>query len=164
MQVLGFRDTRYVEKIAGGARGMLVHTKEEVRKAGGTLDYKEWQLKKNSGMKQFQYLADAVALVERPEHVKDDRTVFVFDVNGKQYALALWSMKGTAYTRAAKTVFFTARRITYLREGGYPSWLFNVSSTLSNDYENPTWVPVCVPKCKTPPELLEVAAGILSAA
>lgn len=162
MVVLGFRPTRFVEKVDGGGRGMLVNSPEEVSAAGGTLDYKEWQLKKPSGMKYFQYLADAVVLVERPKQIENDGTVFIYDVEGKQYALALWSMKGTAYTKAAKTVFFTQRSIGYLRQGGYPSYKFSVSTKLSHDYTNPTWIPVCVPQGKTSPALLEVVAGILS--
>jgi hypothetical protein len=46
--VLGFRPTRFVEKVDGGGRGIICNTEDQVRSCGGTLDYKEWELKKAS--------------------------------------------------------------------------------------------------------------------
>ena len=126
--VLGFRPTRFCEKVEGGARGLIVSSEEQVRAAGGTLDYNEWKLKKAQGMKRFETLADAVVLIERPESAKDDDTVFIFPADGKKYALALWGMRGTSYTHAAKKVFFTQRATGCLRIGGYPSFAFSVSA------------------------------------
>lgn len=162
LTVLGFRPTRYVEKIEGGERGLLLDTEQQVRAAGGTLDYKEWILKKNDGMKRFEYLADAVVVIERPDHVADDDTVFVYPVEGKKLALALWSMKGTAYTAAAKRVFFTARSMGCLRNG-YPTYNFFVSTRKETGHGNTWFVPVCLPKAKTSLEFLAFAAGILNA-
>lgn len=161
LTVLGFRPTRYVEKIAGGERGLLLDTEQQVRAAGGTLDYKEYMLKKDAGIKRFEYLADAVCLIERPDHVNDDDTVFVYPVEGKKLALALWSMKGTAYTAAAKRVFFTARSMGCLR-AGYPTYNFLVSTRKETGHGNTWFVPVCLPKAKTSPEFLAFAAGILN--
>ena len=39
--IIGWRPTRFVEKIQGGDRGMIVNSEDEVRAAGGTLDYNE---------------------------------------------------------------------------------------------------------------------------
>lgn len=162
LTVLGFRPTRYVEKIEGGERGLLLDSEKQVREAGGTVDYKEWMLKKKDGMKRFEYLADAVVVIERPDHVADDDTVFVYPVEGKKLALALWSMKGTAYTAAAKRVFFTARSMGCLRNG-YPTYNFLVSTRKETGHGNTWFVPVCLPKAKTSPEFLAFAAGILNA-
>lgn len=164
MIVLGFRPTRFVEKVAGGARGQIVNSEEDVPRAGGTLDYKEWDMKKASGMKLFQPLADALVVVERPAHVADDGTVFIYEVEGRKYALALWSMKGTIYTEGAKRVFFTARAVGCLQQGGYPSYLFSVS-VIEKPYQNgnKAWVPVCIPIAKTSPEQLKFVRGILGA-
>ena len=162
--VLGFRDTRYCEKVEGGARGLIVNTPAEVAASGGTLDWKEWNLKKGSGMKRFEPLADALVLIERPVDVKDDDTVFIFPADGKKYAVALWGMRGVSYTAAAKGVFFTQRSIGCLR-GGYPTMSWSVSTFLKPFQGGKSaWVPVCVPRGKSSPELLELAKQILTGA
>jgi hypothetical protein len=160
--VLGFHPTRYAEKVVGGARGIIVNSEDAVRAAGGTLDYNEWKLKASSGMKRFEYLAEAVVAVERPECCADDDTVFVYSVDGKKYALAIWGLKGTAYTAAAKRVFFTARSMGCLQKGGYPSWSYSVSTRAETREQNTYAVPVCLPCCKSTPAFLEFANSILN--
>jgi hypothetical protein len=161
--VLGFRPTRYSEKTTGGARGIIVNTEAEVRAQGGTLDYAEWKLKVASGMKRFEPLADAFIAIERPESFPDDDTVFGYDVDGKKVALALWAMKGTAYTAAAKRVFFTGRSMGILR-GGYPTWAFSFATREeSYDTGNKAWVPVCLPARKQTPIFLDFVRSVLTA-
>jgi hypothetical protein len=162
--VMGFRPTRYSEKVVGGASGMIVNTEDEVRAAGGTLDYKEWKLKEKDGMKRFEPLADALVAVERPAHVADDDTVFTYTKDGKKWALCLWGMKGTAYTHAAKKVFFTARSCGCLT-AGYPTRMFAVSTRLEPIMNSPNkvWVPVCIPQGKTSEEMLAFVAGVINA-
>lgn len=162
--VVGFRPTRFVEKVVGSAdRGQIVKTEREVALAGGTLDWTEWKLKKETGMKLFQPLADAFLVIERPEFLKDDNTNFTYEVDGKNYALALWAMKGTAYTAAAKRVFFTSRRIGILREGGYPSWRYTLA-TREDPFPggNKAWVPICLPKEKNSEAFLAFIKDVLS--
>jgi hypothetical protein len=160
--VLGFRPTRFVEKVEGGARGLIVNSEDEVRRNGGTLDYQEWKLKKASGMKRFEALADAVVLIERPEQIKDDGTVFVFDCEGKKYAFAMFALKGTLYTAAAKKVFFTHRSIGCLREGGYPSFHYYLTTKLENwPGGNSSWIPICVSGTKSSPAFLDFVAGLI---
>lgn len=160
--VFGFRPTRFSEKVAGGARGLIVNTEDEVRASGGTLDYAEWNMKKASGMKRFEPLADALVAIERPTDCADDDTVFVYDVDGKKYALALWAMKGTSYTAAAKKVFFTARLCGCLRKGGYPSWQYALTTReQAYDTGNKAWVPVCIPTAKTSEPFLEFVRSII---
>lgn len=173
--VLGFRDTRFVEKIPGGGRGMIVNTEEDVRKAGGTLDYNEWKLKSKDGMKRFEYLADAVIVIRRPtdqvqvdgktrDRIPDNDSAFIFEVEGHKYCLALWGMKGSVYTAAAKRVFFTQRQMGCLRKGGYPSWNYTVT-TYEAPFQNgqKSWVPKCE-ACEqnTPAFINWVATEILS--
>jgi hypothetical protein len=163
---MGFRPTRYVEKVTGGARGLIVNTEDEVRAAGGTLDYKEWNLKKASGMKRFEVLAEALVAIERPEHVADDETVFVYPVTDgdktRKFALALWAMKGTAYTAAAKRVFFTNRAVGCLRKG-YPTRSFQLSTRFESfDNGNGAWVPVALPGAESTPGFMEFARAILN--
>lgn len=159
--VLGFRPTRFCEKVEGGGRGIIVTSEDQVRANGGTLDYQEWKLKKAQGMKRFEPMADALVLIERPPITKDDDTVFIFPAGGKKYAVALWAMRGVSYTAAAKKVFFTQRSIGTLR-GGYPTYGFNVTSRMDTyTGGNTAWVPVCVVKEKSSPEFLELARAII---
>lgn len=164
LTVLGFRPTRYAEKIAGGARGLVVDTEEAVRFNGGTLDYKEWELKKAAGMKRFEPLVDAMVAIEKPADLDDHGTLFSFPAGGKQYAIALWGMKGTAYTAAAKRVFFTQRAMGCLRAGGYPSYSFAVTTRLEQyPGGNSAWIPIVVPHEKNTEAFLVFARNILEA-
>lgn len=161
--VLGFRPTRFVEKVIGGARGLIVDTEDAVRANGGTLDFNEAKLKAKDGMKLFQPLADAVIALKRPSICADDGTVFVYPIEGHKYALGLWSMKGTAYTAAAKRVFFTNRAVGCLR-GGYPTR--HVALTTKEESfqgtTNKAWVPICLLTKETSPEFLAFVASVLS--
>lgn len=159
--VLGFRPTRFAEKVSGGIRGMIVDTEDAVRANGGTLDYSEWKLKAAVGMKRFEYLAEALIAIERPETLADDDTVFGYAVDGKKYTLAIWGLKGTAYTAAAKRVFFTARAMGCLRTG-YPSYSYNVSTRVEKRENNTYAVPVCLPNAKSTPAFLEFVGTILN--
>src|ERR1035437_5938212 len=162
--VVGFRPTRFVEKIVGSAdRGQIVKTERDVALAGGTLDWAEWKLKKETGMKLFQPLADAFLVIERPEALADNNTDFTYQIDGKAYALALWAMQGTAYTAAAKRVFFTSRRIGLLRDGGYPSWCYTLA-TREDSFPggNKAWTPVCIPKGKNTHAFLDFIKDVLS--
>lgn len=159
---LEFRPTRYAEKVAGGGRGMLVNTEAEVRAAGGTLDWSEHQLKAASGMKRFEELEEGLFLIERPEHVADDDGTFVYAVEGKKYALALWALKSTSRTAACKKVFFREKVMGVLR-GGYPTHSFSLATRLETfkGSTNTAQVPVLLPLHKTSAELLEFSRSVL---
>lgn len=161
MCVLGFRPTRFVEKVKGGGRGLIVDTEQAVRDNGGTLDYNEHKLKEAYGMKRFEQLAEAFVAIRRPEICADDDTVFVYTVGAHKYALALWGMKGTAYTAAAKKVFFTARGIGCLKQG-YPTYHYNVSTRLETyPGGNAAWIPVCLVGEKSNSDFITFAREIL---
>lgn len=159
--VVGFRKTRFVEKTVGGVRGMIVDTEEAVLANSGTTNYKEWELKKAAGMKLFQPLADALVAIQRPDICADDDTVFVYEVEGAKYTLAMWGMKGTAYT-AAKKYFFTPRRMGCLRDGYYTR-RFSLT-TREDQYGggNRAWVPVAVVGDKTTPAFLDFVRSALA--
>ena len=160
---LGFRPTRFAEYVKGGGKGMIVNTEAEVRANGGTTDYNEHALKAASGMKKFDPLAEAFMAIERPEWMADDGTVFCYPCNGKQYALALWAMKRTSYTAAAKGVFFTKRAMGCLREGGYPSYSFKLSTRWKPFGEsNGAWIPVLIEPAKQPVEFLAWVTSVLN--
>ena len=160
--VLGFRPTRFAEKVQGG-RGVIVNTEDEVRSQGGTTDYNEAKLKAASGMRLFEPLADAAILIRRPDTIADDDTIFTFEIGEHKYALGMWAMKGTSYTNAAKAVFFTARRTGCLRKAGYPSYSFNLSTRLKPFQNgNSCWIPVCVPHSRNTDEFMSFVADLLN--
>jgi hypothetical protein len=153
--ILGFKENRYVEKVAGGARGLICKTEQEVRAAGGTLEWAEWNLKKASGMKRFEVLADALVLIQRPESCKpadggEDPT-FVYEVEGNCYTLAFWALRGVTYTAAGKRVLFPARKTGCLKKDWFHwSWAM---STREETYPNgnKAWIPILLPaKANTP--------------
>lgn len=163
--ILGFKPVRYAEKVAGGGQGLLLNTEDDVRKNGGTLDYSEAQLKKAAGIKYFERLATALVAIERPEHLPDDGSTFTWDVAGVKYALAFWNMKGSAYTAAAKKVFFTSRFQGCLKAGGgYPSWSYSLS-TMNKPFDggHSAWVPICIQKAKSTDAFMTFAKDVLGA-
>lgn len=158
----GFRPTRFAQKLPGGAKGLLVNTEDEVRAAGGTLDYAEFKLKEASGMTRFEPLADAMVAIQRPDALADDDTIFVYDIERKKYALALWAVRGTAYTNLCKKTLFPARRMGALRQGGYPSWSYSLS-TREEKYPggHAAWIPVALPREKNTPAFLDFVREII---
>jgi len=113
LTVLGFRPLQYAEKLAGGKQGRLFNSEAEVVKNNGTLNWKEWDASKASGkpLAYFQTLATALVLVEKPADFADpDQYVFPYSFQPDEqtaprfFALALWGMKGSAYTKGAKVI------------------------------------------------------------
>lgn len=135
MLVIGFNPTVFVEKVEGGLRGKTFKTEQEVVNAGGTLDFNEAkQLKKV----KYDRSATAMVLIEQPEGL--DVNSFPTQIEGKNYVFALYTMKGTAYTNAAKH-FKSARKIGQLREGYRHGW-WTLSSQLKKFGENYSYIPV----------------------
>lgn len=162
--VLGFLPIRFVEFVKGGGKGATVSTEEQVRAAGGTLDYNEHKLKEASGMKKFDPLAQALLAIERPEAMADDGTVFVYEADGKKYALALWAMKRTSYTNGAK-VIFTKRSTGCLQKDGYPSFSFSLSSRWKAFSETTgAWIPVITEPVRQTPAFIDWAKLVVSSA
>lgn len=147
--VVGIISDRFSEVVQGGFGGLIVDTEAEVRNSGGTLDYKEWELKQKDGMKRFQAITDLLMLVERPETVKDDDIVFNFAIDGKKYALGAWALKGSAYTAVMKRVF-NYHRLAGILKGGFPTYSFAIATHLEKFKNgNSAWVPSAVPIGKT---------------
>ena len=163
---LGHRPERFVEKpdvYVPGQQNQICYSEEEVRSVGGTTIYAEWKLKKADGMRRFDTLVDFAVIIERPASVEDDDTIFVYQVGGKKYTIALWALKSTAYTAVAKAVFFTQRRMGSMLKGGYPSMSWNISSRVKPfPGGTPTWVPVATPNSKSSQEMIDFAKQILT--
>ena len=161
--IIGWRPTRFIEKVPGGSGGQIVNSEAEVRTAGGTLDYQEFKLKEKSGMKRFGPLMEAFVAIRRPEHVADDDSVFTFDVDGAKYTFALWSLKFTSYTTAFKQVLGPARSMGCLKKTGYPGWNYNLTTRLEKKFDNSYFVPVLIPNKANTPAFLEFVRAIRSA-
>jgi len=142
--VLGTRPKRFVEKVEGGMRGEMFDSEQEVAAHGGTLSYDEAMSTKGTpGAKRlFQTLITALLLVEKPDHC--DVNSFPFKIGGKNYALALYSMKGTSYTNAAKH-FMSAKKIGWLRGVGYRGGIWEFRSQLKKYGSNFVFIPVVKP-------------------
>lgn len=171
---LGVTQKRFGEIVVGGMGGIIVNTEEEVRTNGGTLDYKEWDLKKSAGMRRFGPMIDFLVAIQRPEHVKDDDTVFSFPAGDCKYALGLWSMFKTSYTEGYKKTLAFQRRAGVLKGewfkngqfegGGYPAFAFALS-TRENPYEGgkkKAWVPVLIPSHKVSPAFADFVNQIIN--
>lgn len=139
LMVLGTRPKRYVEKKEGGARGDMFDALEEVVKVGGTIDYNE---AKATGKRLFQTLITALCFIEQPAGAND--TSFPFAIEGKRYAMSLYSMKGTSYTNAAKH-FMSAKKIGWLAGVGYRGGFWSMKSKLECRNGNYYYIPVVKP-------------------
>lgn len=160
--VIGLTSKRFSERVTGGIGGQIVNTEAEVAGAGGTLSWQEWDLKKAAGMKLFENLIDMLIAVRRPEHIKDDDTVFSFVVGKDKYALGLWSVKGTAYTNAYKKVLAFHRLAGVLKQG-YPTHSFALSTRLEKFRNgNTAWIPILLPAEKSTPEFMEFVKQIVN--
>jgi hypothetical protein len=141
LTVIGFRPLQYAEKLPGGKQGLLVNSESEVVKHNGTLSWKEWDASKSSGspLRYFQTLATALLLVEKPDFYADPDQLdfpYVFEVEGqpsRYFTLALWGMKGSAYTKGAKAIR-TQKKIGSLRKGYLThSWTLTTTKQSKDD-------------------------------
>lgn len=158
LTVLGFKARQYVEKKDGGERGNLFNTPAEVVAANGTLDYRE---AKSTGKALYHTLATALILIEKPAHIPDEEHLtFAHECEGRFYALALFGMKSTVFTHAAKKIF-TARKLGHLK-GGYSTHSWNLSTKFETKYEQPTPIPLLTAGARNSPAFAEFVKEVLS--
>lgn len=159
---LDVRPVRYFENVKGGGRGMICDTEDQVRQVGGTTNFKEWELKAKDGMKRFDFGSDCLLAIERPEMAADDGTVFVFPVGDKKYALALYNMKGSAFTVLKQTVNQWSL-IGCLRDGlSTRSVALSAKLKPTPKRDSTYWCPVLVPSKETTPEFRDWAASVIA--
>lgn len=161
---LDLRPTRFFEKVPGGGRGLICDSLDEVARAGGTTDYKEFKLKEKDGMRRFDYAVDALLAIERPETVEDNDTVFVFEIDSKKYALCLCNFKGAAGYTELKATVQTHKLLGCLRKG-LSTYSYALSSRLkpTPDGKSTYWASVLVANKPTTPALQEFVKSVLSA-
>lgn len=163
--VFGFQKTRFSEKTKGGARGLIVNSEAEVAQVGGTLSYDEARLKR---IKLFQPLDTALLFVTRPADFKDEENIiFPFNFGEKNYALALWNLKGTGQTHGA-TVVRTHARLGHLKLDGKPcfrAFTYTLGTKLASSViEGETvwyYVPLLKPGHRNSPEFLKFMNEVL---
>lgn len=94
---------QFIENLPYGSDGpapQVFDTLEEVRAVGGTI---EW----NGNQKpSFLPVLHVQVLIKVPEGVEG---AFPLLHDGQRYAIALWTIRGTAYSRAAKNILTAAR-------------------------------------------------------
>lgn len=118
--VVGFSAPRYEEKVkfGGDKKPRIFNSVDEVVKAGGTtrwFDSKENE-KGTSVRPFFDTKRTALLLIEKPENVAEDRFVELLD--GKQYATALFVVKGMAY-ESVYVALNSEQKTGLLKEGFY---------------------------------------------
>lgn len=128
-----------------GPRPEVYDTVEEVVAAGHWIDWR------NNEPPPVKEVATMLVFLEEPEGV--DALGFNHKFGDKRYALALWTLRGTAYNRAAKKIF-SASRIELAADGIlYGSWVLHTERAQVGG--NWIFVPVLRLTGKNPPELVE---------
>lgn len=153
--VIGFRPTRYAEKIQGGkGDGRILKTLADVAAVGGTTVYKEAY--KGTGKDQvqlfpyFQPLATALVMVQAPSDlsglVDPVDTVFPMTVErdgaeSVRFGIAFWHLRGTGHTEAARPLK-TARTLGVLRgAAGYKGRWITLGTGQKTYGDNTTYIP-----------------------
>ena len=171
--VIGFRPTRWTEKIAGGERGRVVNTEEDVYRIGGSTDYKSTHDSSgNITSPYFERLATALILIRAPADVYEalgDEAADTFPYADapdpekpdvvNHYALAQWHLRGAAHTGAAVPLK-TARKLNWLKQG-YTSKLVKLTCTLKPFGKNSAFVPIVRPGPHATLAERELAAEVL---
>jgi hypothetical protein len=153
--VLNLQPTYFAEKVEGGGRGDTFKTEAEVVASGGTLD---WNESKRTEKPLYQRVSTALLLVEQP--TGDNSAMFPHEIEGKKYALALYTMKGVAYTNAARH-FKSAKRLGHLREVGYRGGWWTLAAKLEKYGTNYAYRPVIKEAGVTSPALRAAVVGLL---
>lgn len=150
--VIGFQPKKYSEKVKYGApQGKMANSLEEVEALGGTVQWRESKENAASGSTKpwFQPMVTALLLIEKPENASDER--FIYELDGKFYAPALFTVKSTSYDS-----FFvklnSEQKLGLLRKG-YPTRTVEVTSSLRKFTGGEAWVPEVKVLEETGPEL-----------
>ena len=106
---------QFQENIEYGSDEMpeTVETLEEVTARGGWLDWR------NDAPPPWRPILTALLLIEAPTEAMADE-FSIQGTDGKAYELALWTMKGTSYSRAGKAINTAARFALRNKDTGLP--------------------------------------------
>lgn len=127
------------------------NTAAEVREAGGHFTYGE--------PGYYRDIAHIAVLVGCPDSATpDQRDYFMYQHDGADYALAMWTVGGGAYTSVAKTLFTEAAG--RLR-AGLQKGKFNATTEKRSDARNTWYTPLIKSAGNNTPEFQEFAVSLL---
>ena len=137
-----------------GPTPRVFNTAAEVREVGGHFNY---DAKDDGGY--YQEIAHILCLIECPKDASEEqRDFFIYEHDGRNFALAMWTVAKGAYTAVAKTLFTAATG--HLRNGLH---LGKWAATSLKRTTTFTWyVPQIRAAGKTTPEFQEFAASLLN--
>jgi hypothetical protein len=154
LTVLSIKKT-YEEKLPydpDGPKPLVYETIQEVLDAGLHV---EWR---NNEAPPVREVASVLVFIERPKDVK--QLAFSHSINGVDYALALWSLRGTAYTRGAKKIFSAAQ--IELAKDGLLSGRWEVTTERITSGGNYVFAPIMRLAGRNSPETVGLIKNALS--
>ncbi len=158
--VVGFGRTFYREKVKWGDDSRTAFSLEEVAKLGGTKEWRESleNARKNGGSNKpwFAPCIKALLMVEKPEGA--DEAFFPQVVGDKQYAVALFEAKSTAYD-SFYVELNSKRKTTNLFKSGWAGRFIALKSQ-KGQKEDASFKPVPQVLEATPPEFAAIAAEV----
>ena len=122
----------YIPYSSDGPRPKTYASLQEV------LDDGKWIEWRNNERPPANAVATAMLLIEKPADLES--ASFSNNLGGKDYAIALWSLRGSAYTSAAKKIF--SANSLELKQSGILSGLWELSTTKQVRGGNPVAVPI----------------------
>lgn len=126
----------------GGPTPERVSTLAEVKARGGGIEYVDDEAP------SWIPVADALVLLESTT----DNPAFPFEHNGKFYAAAMWNLRKSAYTRAAKAIFTASEFALRNQPLALGKWSLTTSRVKLG--QNFVYVPVLRMTGKNPPEFV----------
>jgi hypothetical protein len=124
---------------------------EDVRAAGGGI---EWGA--NGERPSYVPIARAIVVIEAPGEIAEE-PIFCYEFEGKRYALALWTLRNTSYTRAAKAIYTAAN---FALRNGLATGCWELTTRREKAGDNFVHVPVLRQSAKNSPELVEFIHSI----
>lgn len=150
--VVGVLPKQFSEKVPGGEMGRLLNTRQEVLEAGGVFTKREAD---STGKPHFQDMVTADILIEKPEDVEDENGLFSYEADGKFYAPARYTMKGTSYFGVARKLF-SARTMGALK-AGWSACVWSFETEVQTFGNNKVFVPIVKNLGPTPAALRALA-------
>lgn len=128
-------------------RPTIANSEEEIVKLGGTTSWAEHE---NENKMLFEPVANVLVLIEKPAALK---TTFPHEADGKQYGLALWTLRGVAYNRTARKIFTHAVE----HNGVLSNVVWETSSERVKAGKNMVWSPLIKTTVTTSEAVQELA-------
>jgi len=127
-----------------GPKPVVYQTIKEVADAGKWVDWR------NNVKPPAREVASTLILIEQPDGI--DGMSFSKTIAGKEYAIAMWTLRGSAYTRAAKTIF--SKNALELSKCGLLGGRWELATSETEMNGNLVHVPVLRLVGKNTPELI----------